>query len=149
FDFIHIDISQANHEATDDATIRATKEVVDYAKLTGALVESEPHYFGGSSNFHTAAFDAGEIKKTFSTPEGAKAFVEATGVDTSAAAIGNLHGKYAVPKELDIELLKSISEAINCNISRHGGSGTPLYYFAEAAKTGVSKVNINSDMRYA
>lgn len=149
FEFIHIDISQANHEATDDEIIRATKEVVEYAKFTGALVESEPHYFGGSSNVHDEAFDYEEIKKTFSTPEGAKAFVDATGIDTFAAAIGNLHGKYPVPKELDLELLQSIKDAISCNISLHGGSGTPLYYFAEAAKIGVTKVNINSDMRYA
>ena len=149
FEFIHIDISQADHEATDDQIVRATREVVEYAKFTGALVESEPHYFGGSSNVHSEAFDYDEIKKTFSTPEGAKAFVEATGIDTFAAAIGNLHGKYPVPKELDLELLTRIREAIECNISLHGGSGTPLHYFAEAAKIGVSKVNINSDMRYA
>jgi fructose-bisphosphate aldolase class II len=148
FEFIHIDISQANHDATDDEIIRATKEVVEYAKFTGALVESEPHYFGGSSNFHEEAFDYEEIKKTFSTPEGAKMFVEATGIDTFAAAIGNLHGKYPVPKELDLELLERISSVIDCNISLHGGSGTPLHYFSEAAKIGVSKVNINSDMRY-
>lgn len=48
FEFIHIDISQANHDATDDEIARATREVVEYAKFTGALVESEPHYFGGS-----------------------------------------------------------------------------------------------------
>lgn len=148
FEFIHIDISQADHEATDEQIIKATREVVGYAKFTGALVESEPHYFGGSSNVHTEAFDYNEIKKTFSTPEGAKGFVEATGIDTFAAAIGNLHGKYPVPKELDLALLETIREAIKCNISLHGGSGTPLHYFAEAAKIGVSKVNINSDMRF-
>lgn len=149
FEFIHIDISQANHDATDDEIIRATREVVEYAKFTGALVESEPHYFGGSSNLHTEAYDYDEIKKTFSTPEGAKAFVEATGIDTFAAAVGNLHGKYPVPKELDLELLQQIRDAIDCQISLHGGSGTPAHYFAEAAKIGVSKVNINSDMRFA
>ncbi len=149
FEFIHIDISQADHDATDDEIIRATKEVVEYAKFTGALVESEPHYFGGSSNLHTEAFDYEEIKKTFSTPEGAKAFVDATGIDTFAAAVGNLHGKYPVPKELDLELLQAVRDAIDCQISLHGGSGTPAHYFAEAAKIGVSKVNINSDMRFA
>ena len=150
FEFIHIDISQANHEASDEEIIAGTKEVVDYAKsTTGALVESEPHYFGGSSNLHTKEIDYEEIKKTFTTPEGAKAFVEATGIDTYAAAIGNLHGKYPVPKQLDLELLARIRQAIDCNISLHGGSGTPLNYFAEAAKLGVSKININSDLRYA
>ena len=149
FEFIHIDVSQANHDATDEEIISATKEVVEYAKKTGALVESEPHYFGGSSNVHTEAIDYAEIRKTFSTPDGARRFVEATGIDTFAAAIGNLHGKYPVPKELDLHLLAEIRNAIPCNISLHGGSGTPAEYFTQAAQIGVSKININSDMRYA
>lgn len=148
FEFIHIDISQANHDASEEEIIAKTKEVVEYAKFTGALVESEPHYFGGSSNLHAEEIDYEEVKKTFSTPEGSKHFVEATGIDTFAAAVGNLHGKYPVPKILDLELLGAIREAVSCQISLHGGSGTPLHYFEEAAKIGVSKVNINSDMRY-
>lgn len=149
FEFIHIDISQANHEASTEEIIDRTKEVVEYAKFTGALVESEPHYFGGSSNVHTETIDYEEIKKTFSTPEATKSFVEATGIDTYAAAVGNLHGKYPVPKELDLDLLQQIRDSVTCQISLHGGSGTPLHYFEEAAKIGVSKININSDMRYA
>lgn len=149
FEFIHIDISQADHDAPDDEIIAKTREVVEYAKFTGALVESEPHYFGGSSNLHDEEINYDEIRKTFSTPEGAKKFAEATGIDTFAAAIGNLHGKYPVPKQLDLDLLKEIRGAIDCNISLHGGSGTPLHYFEEASKIGVSKININSDMRYA
>lgn len=147
YEFIHIDISQANHDASDDEIIEATREVVRYAQFTGALVESEPHYFGGSSNVHDEAYDMEEIKKTFSTPEIAHNFVEATGIDTFAAAIGNLHGSYPVPKVLDIELLRSIRASIDCNISLHGGSGTPGHYFEEAVKVGVQKININSDMR--
>jgi len=149
FEFIHIDVSQANHDATDEEIIAATREVVEYAKITGALVESEPHYFGGSSNLHTEKIDYAEIKKTFSTPEGARAFAEATGIDTYAAAVGNLHGKYPVPKKLDLELLARIREALDCNISLHGGSGTPGHYFRDAVAVGVTKININSDMRYA
>lgn len=149
FEFIHIDISQANHDATDEEIIAATREVVEYAKFTGALVESEPHYFGGSSNLHNETINYEEIKKTFSTPDGARHFVEATGIDTFAAAVGNLHGKYPVPKVLDLELLKQIREAIGCNISLHGGSDTPGHYFKSAVEIGVTKININSDMRYA
>lgn len=151
YEFIHIDISQANHDASDEEIIAKTKEVVEYAKFTGALVESEPHYFGGSSNVHDEAIDYETIKKTFSSPEGALSFIEATGIDTFAAAIGNLHGKYPVPKELDLELLERLRQAIPSQsyISLHGGSGTPSHYFEDAAKIGVSKININSDMRYA
>lgn len=149
FEFIHIDISQARREAELEEIIAETKQVVDYARLTGAQVESEPHYFGGSSNVHTEKIDYKEIKKTFSTPEGMRSFVEATGIDTFAAAIGNLHGKYPVPKMLDIQLLKELRQASDCNISLHGGSGTPGHYFVDAVKVGVTKVNINSDMRVA
>lgn len=149
FEFIHIDISQSNHDATDQQIIEATKEVVEYAKKTGAIVESEAHYFAGSSSLHKEAIDYEEVKNTFSTPEGVKAFVEATGVDTYAVAVGNLHGKYPVPKVLDLDLLQRIRSAVDCNISLHGGSGTPGHYFEEAVKIGVQKVNINSDMRIA
>ncbi len=149
FEFIHIDISQANKDATEEEIIEKTKEVVTYAQLTGALVESEPHYFGGGSALFKGAFNYAEVKKACCTPEGAKHLVEATGIDTLAAAIGNLHGSYPVPKVLDLELLKQIRESIDCNISLHGGSGTPLHYFKSAAEIGVGKVNINSDMRLA
>jgi len=150
FEFIHIDVSQANHDASDEDIINATKEVVEYAaKTTGALIESEPHYFGGGSNVFTTAIDYDTIKKTFSTAEGSKKFVEATGIDTFAAAIGNLHGKYPLPKELDIPLLQTIRDAISCNISLHGGSDTPGHYFVDAVKVGVTKINVNSDMRFA
>jgi fructose-bisphosphate aldolase class II len=149
FEFIHIDISSGNHDATDEEIIKATKNIVEYAKITGASVESEPHYFGGSSNVFKNKIDYEEIKKTFTTPEGAKAFIDATGIDTFAAAIGNLHGKYPVPKILDLELLKQIRAVTDCNISLHGGSDTPGHYFRDAVKIGVSKININSDMRYA
>jgi fructose-bisphosphate aldolase class II len=149
FEFIHIDVSQANHDASDEEIINATRAVVAHANFTGAMVESEPHYFGGSSNVHTEKFDFDEIKKTFSTPEGAMHFVDATGIDTYAAAIGNLHGSYPIPKVLDLELLDNIRSAISCNISLHGGSGTPGHYFEEAVKIGVQKININSDMRKA
>jgi fructose-bisphosphate aldolase class II len=149
FEFIHIDLSQAKHDASDEEIIAATREVVQYAKFTGALVEAEPHYFAGSSSLHEEKIDYDEIKKTFSTPDGARAFVDATGIDTFAAAVGNLHGKYPVPKMLDLELLQSIRDAIDCNISLHGGSGTPGHYFVSAVQIGVTKVNINSDMRFA
>lgn len=150
FEFVHIDLSQAKKGATDSEIVEATRTVVDYAaQTTGALVESEPHYFGGSSNVHSEDIDYKEIERTFSTPTGAREFVEATGIDTFAAAVGNLHGRYRMPKRLDLELLRQIREAIDVNISLHGGSGTPGHYFERATNIGVSKININSDLRYA
>lgn len=149
YEFIHIDISQADRNASEEEIIAKTREVVEYAKFTGALVESEPHYFGGSSNVHETDINYEEIRKTFSTPESLTSFVEATGIDTFAVAVGNLHGKYPVPKELDLELLAKLRTSSDALFSLHGGSGTPLHFFEEAAKIGVNKVNINSDMRYA
>jgi fructose-bisphosphate aldolase class II len=149
FEFIHIDISQERHDASWDDIVNETRQIVEYAKFTGALVESEPHYFGGSSNVHDEAIYYEEIRKTFSTPDGSRAFVEQTGIDTFAAAIGNLHGSYPVPKQLDLDLLRQIREAIPCNISLHGGSGTPLELIQQAVPIGVSKINVNSDMRIA
>ncbi len=149
FEFIHIDISQANHEAKLEEIIDATKQVVQAAKLTGALVESEPHYFGGSSNLYKEKIDYAEIKKTFTKPDEAKDFVSKTGVDTYAAAIGNLHGQYPTPKMLDLKLLQEVRDVLKCHISLHGGSGTPGHYFIKAVQIGVTKININSDMRVA
>jgi fructose-bisphosphate aldolase, class II len=150
FEFVHIDVSQARRDASDDEIVGATREVVAYAAATtGALVESEPHYFAGSSNVHAEEIDFEAITRTFSTPEGARAFVAATGVDTFAAAVGNLHGRYPLPKRLDLDLLADIRAAIDVNISLHGGSGTPGHLFRSAAEIGVSKININSDLRYA
>ena len=149
YEFIHIDISQANHDATLEEITVKTKEVVEYARFTGALVEAEERYFMGSSNLHTETIDYEEVKKYNTKPEEAVSFVANTGIDTLAVQIGNLHGLYPVPKQLDLELLQRIRDSITCQISLHGGSGTPLHYFEEAAKIGVSKVNINSDMRYA
>lgn len=149
FEFIHIDISKSDKTAGLSEIISKTKRVVQFAKSTGAMVESEPHYFGGGSNKFDTKINYDEIKKTFSTPQGAMEFVEKTGIDTFAVAIGNLHGKYPVPKKLDLELLQQIRDVIDCNISLHGGSGTPGHYFEKAAKIGVSKININSDMRIA
>lgn len=76
-------------------------------------MESEPHYFGGSSNVHTEDINYEEIKKTFLRQRVQRMFVEATGIDTLLfTLIGNLHGKYPVPKVLDLDLLADIREAI-------------------------------------
>jgi fructose-bisphosphate aldolase class II len=149
FEFIHIDISQANHKATHQDILDATKAVVEYAKTTGALVESEPHYFGGGSNDFDQKIDYDEIKKWFTKPDEALEFVDATSVDTFAAAVGNLHGNYPLPKQLHLDLLREIRDLVPCAISLHGGSDTPLEQFVEAVKIGVSKININSDLRHA
>jgi fructose-bisphosphate aldolase class II len=147
FEFIHIDLSQAKPGATLEEIIAATREVVEYAKTTGALVESEPHYFGGSSNVHVEAIDYAEIRQFFTVPEDAAKFVAATGIDTYAVAIGNLHGLYPAPKQLDLDLLERIRAAVPDYLSLHGGSGTPDPQFTGAVARGISKININTELR--
>jgi fructose-bisphosphate aldolase, class II len=149
FEFIHIDISQADHHATRERIVAQTREVVEYARFTGAVVEAEERYFMGSSNVHKEDIDYEEVRRYMTKPDEAADFVAKTGIDTFAAQVGNLHGRYPVPKQLELELLQRVRDAIDCNISLHGGSDTPGHYFREAARIGVSKVNNNSDLRYA
>ena len=118
FELVHIDVSQAKKDATDEEIIAATREVVEYARTTGACMESEPHYFGGSSNVHAESIDYAEIRRTFTTPDGARAFVAATGIDTFAVAIRTL-------------------------------LGTPDGEFRGAVERGISKININTELRRA
>lgn len=146
YEFIHIDVSKT----TDlEQNIKITKEVVEYAHSKGAVVESEMEYFRGSSTVHNEGIDYDEIKKHFTVPAKALDFIKRTGIDTFAASIGNLHGLYNVPKILDIDLLQEIRHTIGGYISLHGGSGTPDHYFKKAVSAGVSKININSEMRKA
>jgi fructose-bisphosphate aldolase class II len=149
FEFIHIDLSLAEKEADHATIVEATKEVVEYAKSAGALVESEPHYFGGGSNVFTEVFDYEEIKKWFTKADDAKKFIEETGIDTYSVAIGNLHGLYPVPKQLDLDLLEQLRGVLPGYLSLHGGSGTPDDHFRGAVERGISKININSEMRKA
>jgi len=149
FEFVHIDISQSNHGASLQEIIQKTKQVTEYARFTGAIVESEMHYFAGSSNLHEEHIDYEEIKKYFSDPSSALDFVHQTDVDIFAASVGNLHGSYPVPKQLNLILLEQVCDAVPCSVSLHGGSGTPLFYFEEAARIGVNKININTDVRVA
>jgi fructose-bisphosphate aldolase class II len=74
---------------------------------------------------------------------------EVIGLANMRSLVDNYRTEYAVPKQLDLELLRRIRDAIDVNISLHGGSGTPGRYFEHAARIGVSKVNVNSDLRYA
>lgn len=145
FEFIHLDILQTDPGASVEDIIGKTRQITEYARLSGALVEGEPYYFMGK----VKKPDYNEVKKTFSTPEGAKKFVSATGIDIFSASIGNLHDKYPLPKTLDLELLKNIRETVDCGISLHGGADIPAHYFEDAVKIGVSKVNVDYDLRLA
>lgn len=132
FEFIHIDVAKDNLDIDEIAA--KTKLIVDYAKLTGALVEGELFYAGKSQNDLTSPADA-------------KYFVDATGIDTFAVAIGNQHTQSHGPKILDLDLLKKIRKQLACNISLHGGSGIPEHYFTDAAAAGVNKISVDTDLK--
>ena len=84
------------------------------------------------------------------TPEDAKAFVEATGVDMLAPSVGNIHGmvKGGNPR-LHPERVKAIRDACGVPLVLHGGSGTMNEDFLECIKNGVDIVHINTEIRVA
>jgi fructose-bisphosphate aldolase class II len=149
FEFVHLDVFQSQPNARDDAVVAATRELVRYARRTGAIVEGEPQYLRGSSSFHRERIDATAVGASLSTPEGVAEFVAGTGVDTCAVGIGNIHGRYREPKQLDLDLLARIRSGVEVNLSLHGGSGTPDQLYREVARAGITKININSDLRFA
>jgi fructose-bisphosphate aldolase, class II len=149
FELVHIDYAQAHHDATDDEIIQATRQVVDHARHTGALVEAELRYLTGSSTVHHTPANPDQIAASLTAPDDARDFVEATGIDTFAVGIGNLHGLYPHPTPLDLQLLTRLRQAVDSYLSLHGGSGTPDHIHRAVAQGGISKINVNSDLRYA
>ncbi len=86
----------------------------------------------------------------YSNPQRAYDFVKATGIDTFASFIGNLHGVYAKEIRLDLALLNQIQKALpNTFLSLHGGSGINNDDVKQAVKSNIVKVNVNSEMRIA
>jgi fructose-bisphosphate aldolase class II len=149
FEFVHLDVFQAEPKASEERVIDATADVVAYARRTGAVVEGEPKDRAGRSPVHHARPDAVSVAASLSSPEGVRRFVEATGVDVVAIGIGNVHGRYPQPKGLDLSLLARIHAKVDAYLSLHGASGTPPAVYTAAAHQGITKVNINSDLRYA
>ena len=165
---LHLDHGDGSkHEFEEN--IRITKEVVEYAHAHGVVVEAELGKLAGvEDNIKVDARSA-----TFTDPDEAAEFVERTGVDSLAIAIGTSHGAYKFKGEpyLDFERLKTIHKLIpdtplvlhgastvlkefvdKCN--QYGGNipgaqGVPEAMITEAAKYGICKVNIDTDLRLA
>lgn len=138
-----------------DENIALTKKCVEYArevsKATGRdiLVEAELGFIGQSSKIIDEIPD-GVSEDTMTTPEDAKAFVEATGVDMLAPSVGNVHGivRSGNPR-LHPERVKAIREACGVPLVLHGGSGTMNEDFIECIKNGIDIVHINTEIRVA
>jgi fructose-bisphosphate aldolase class II/tagatose 1,6-diphosphate aldolase GatY/KbaY len=131
-----IDASKQEYQANAELT----KRVVDALRPLGADVEAELGYVGSGGN----TSDYTDAVK-YTDPIEAKKFVEYTGVDSLAIAIGNAHGHYTIEPKLDIDCLKAINSQVDVPFVLHGGSGIPDEQIKEAIKNGIAKTNFGTD----
>lgn len=146
YDTVLIDVSSLPF----GENIKTTHAVSDYAKSINPeiTVEGELGYLRGESKLQEIV----EIKpEDFTKPEQAKEFVEKTGVDRLAVAIGNIHGITAGQKmQLDFDLLNKISKAIpDTFLVLHGGSGLADEDFRKSIENGIVNIHINTEIRVA
>lgn len=128
-----------------EENIALTKRVIDVGRAVGVSVEAELGKIGGTEDdIHVDDRDA-----LFTNPEEAREFVERTGVDALAVAIGTAHGQYKGVPELDFARLEKIRSLVNIPIVLHGSSGVPDEAISKAIKLGVRKVNIDTNIREA
>lgn len=130
-----------------------TKEVVDLAHAKGVSVEAELGHVcdaiaGTGEDALLGNNDAKEEnpEDTLTDPEEVKKFVEITGVDALAVAVGTAHGVYRSTPTLRIDRLTEIDEIAGIPLVLHGGSGTPDDQVKEAIKHGITKINVYSDL---
>jgi len=150
FDSIVFDLSALPFEEN----VRETKEAVEALKAINPcmLVEGEIGDIGTGSEIHDVSPD---LSKGLSTPEEAKQFVESTGVDILAPAVGNIHGMLRsmvqgeTKKRLDIERIAGIKRAARVFLTLHGGSGTDDQDLRKAIAAGINIVHINTELRVA
>lgn len=127
-----------------EQNIYRTKEIVEIAHMAGVSVEAEI-----GSVARGAFSDEEEGDGTLTNPQSAKRFVEETGVDFLAAAIGTVHGMYKGEPNIDLVLLDKIREAVEIPLVLHGGSGTPEEILKKAIQFGICKVNVNTEVSMA
>lgn len=127
--------------------VAITKKVVETAHIANVSVESELGTIGTTGN----SIEGGTQGVIYTVPEEAKQFIEDTGIDTFACAIGTAHGIY--PKDmkpkLRIDILKDITDQVSVPLVLHGGSSNKDEEIAEAVKNGICKINISSDIKVA
>lgn len=137
FDSVMIDGSELPFEEN----IKITQEVVKRARTYGAHVEAELGYVAKLGQSHS--------KEGFTQPAEALAFVEATGVDALAVAIGSAHGFYKKEPELDFELLAAIKKVCQATLVLHGSSGIPAEQLRKAMTLGICKINLATEIKNA
>lgn len=125
--------------AGDEAqNMASTRQIVRIAHAMGASVEGEIGHVGSA--------DGTSESDRYTTPEEAKAFLEETGVDALAVAIGTAHGAYKSRPCLDLERLQAIRAAVDVPLVLHGGSGLSEADFRNTIREGIAKVNIFTDL---
>jgi len=125
--------------------IAITKQVIDIAHPMGVSVEAELGKIGGVEDH----VKVDEKDATMTDPAEAVEFVEKTGVDYLAIAIGTAHGVYKGDPKLDFDRLKEIKGKLNMPIVLHGASGVSEEDIKKAVSLGVNKINIDTDLRQA
>ncbi|MCG0276537.1 MAG: class II fructose-bisphosphate aldolase [Thermosediminibacteraceae bacterium] len=125
-----------------EENVKLTRKVVEYAKPKGVSVEAELGHVGKAE----ANAGEGEDEGYFTDPEDVPRFIEETGVDALAVAIGTAHGIYTREPKLDIQRLAAINRVSSVPLVLHGGSGTPDDQVKEAIANGISKLNIFSEL---
>ncbi len=123
-----------------ESNLAQTAEIVKIAHSMGVSVEGEIGHVG------QAATNDGALTDMYTTPEEAKEYVEKTGVDALAVAIGTAHGAYKNKPQLDIERLSQIRNRIDTPLVLHGGSGLSDDDFKNTIRSGIAKVNIFTDL---
>ena len=135
FNSVMIDAS----EKSFDENVKLTKSVVKLAEQYGANVEAELGYI--------AKLGQQTDKIGFTEPAEAKRFVDETGVNALAVAIGSAHGFYKNEPKLDLERLAAIRKTTNVALVLHGGSGIPHNVLKEAVKRGICKINLATEIK--
>src|ERR1700704_3686530 len=135
FNSVMIDASKKPFEEN----VKITRSVVKLAEKYGANVEAELGY--------VAKMGQKTDKIGFTEPDEAKLFVEETGVNALAVAIGSAHGFYKDPPKLDLERLSEIRKITNAALVLHGASGIPHDVLREAIKRGICKVNLATEIK--
>jgi fructose-bisphosphate aldolase class II len=130
-----------------DENIAISQRVTGSAHALGLSVEAELGTIGATDGEAEEGADA----IIYTDPDDAVTFVENTGVDSLAVAIGTYHGIYPpnLKPELKLDLLKEIKNRVGIPLVLHGGSNNPDDEIAEAARIGINKINISSDIKVA
>lgn len=141
FSSVMIDASQYSLEEN----IERTKKVVEIAHAVGVSVEAELGKIGGTED--DVVVDHRDA--TFTDPEEARIFVEQTGVDSLAIAVGTAHGVYKGEPKIDYDRIKEIASVVSIPLVLHGSSGVPYESLEKAVSCGIAKINIDTDIRAA